>query len=286
MCERSDGPPADGSVTGLEGSRASTPKKSGPIPALPEAFPESVGFSFLASRCKSFVILAWLCEQALDEGDVIGARVWFLWYALFEHGIESLFKENPVKIKATLGEEMIYMKLLCRWPALRDLSGVAQVAATGLGEVNLAALPWFHASVGKVVERFWVGHESDYRFFYLDAALLDEECDDEYGSFIPFEKAAAPPPENRTATPSWNKETMTLSYKGKHITLRTDAATRSDVFNWFEAVGWRKVKIPGLDIVENAGQVSNLVRRAKATARRIGFVIKRTGEELEWMDHG
>jgi len=85
-------------------------------------------------------------------------------------------------------------------------------------------------------------------------------------------------------TPSWNKELRTLSYKGKHTTLRVDAETRSDVFNWFEAAGWQKVKIPDLDIVVDAGQVSNLVRRAKETAQRVGFVITRDGEELEWTD--
>jgi hypothetical protein len=83
-------------------------------------------------------------------------------------------------------------------------------------------------------------------------------------------------------TPSWNKETMTLSYNGRHIRLRPDAKARSVVFNWFQEGGWKKVKIQGLNIIEDADQVNNLVRRAKQTAQEVGFVITRNGEELVW----
>jgi hypothetical protein len=82
--------------------------------------------------------------------------------------------------------------------------------------------------------------------------------------------------------PRWDKTAMTLSYGDKHTTLRPDAESVSLVFDWFEKACWKDVKIQGFDIVEDAGQVSNLVSRAKKTARRVGFVVSREGDVLKW----
>ncbi len=90
---------------------------------------------------------------------------------------------------------------------------------------------------------------------------------------------------NGTAAPSWNKETMTLSYKGKATTFDKRAKTVPKVFGWFQDAGWLKtVKIQDYDVIENGAQISNLVSRARAKALEVGFTIKRSGDELEWAE--
>jgi len=99
------------------------------------------------------------------------------------------------------------------------------------------------------------------------------------------ELAAAAPLENGKAAPSWNKETMTLGYKGKTTAFDKRAKTVPKVFGWFQDAGWpMTVKIQGYNGIENGAQISNLVNRAKAKAHEVGFTITRSGDELKWAD--
>jgi len=99
------------------------------------------------------------------------------------------------------------------------------------------------------------------------------------------ELAAAPPSGNGTAVPSWNRKTMTLSYKCKTTSFDKTASTVPKVFDWFQDAGWPKtVKVQDYDVIENGAQISNLVSRARAKALKVGFTIKRSDDELEWAD--
>ncbi len=88
-----------------------------------------------------------------------------------------------------------------------------------------------------------------------------------------------------TETPSWDKETMMLSYKGKVTWFDKKARTVRKVFDWFQDAGWPvTVKIRDYDELEQGPQISNLVNRAKAKALRVGFTIERNRDELKWAD--
>ena len=85
--------------------------------------------------------------------------------------------------------------------------------------------------------------------------------------------------------PSWNKETMTLSYKGKAKTFRKDAESVSAVFDWFQSADWRTVvKIQDYDVVGEIVHINNIVKRAREKANSLGFTITRDGETLRWAD--
>ena len=86
-------------------------------------------------------------------------------------------------------------------------------------------------------------------------------------------------------TPSWNKETMTLTYKGKTNMFRKDAESVSEVFDWFQSADWHKVvKIKDYDIIIDVVHINNVTKRAREKANSLGFTITRDGETLEWAD--
>jgi len=293
MSHKSNGRAAGAPMTDLSNGRRAV-NAPGSAPSVQKTFlPEGElwrigGFPILLVRTAERI------KESLDSGDTVHALVWSYWFFKFACVVDHFLVHTTWDTsKVRFGFLVEIMTLQLRWKEIKRGSGLENLDLT-------------REDAFECVEFDWPGHEAVYRSFAGAALRLLEAIGKpmQDPGPIPFapkpeadgrapkapadwpELVTAPPSENGTTVPSWNKETMTLSYRGRHVTLRADAATRSDVFNWFESAGWRKVKIPGLDIVHDAGQVSNLVRRAKATARRVGFVITRAGEELAWKDQG
>jgi hypothetical protein len=85
--------------------------------------------------------------------------------------------------------------------------------------------------------------------------------------------------------PSWNSKKKTLTYAGEVVTLKKNADSVSEVFDWFQARQWAaEVKIDGYDIIEHIGHINNIVSRANGTAKKVGFTIGRKGDLLKWSD--